>query len=103
MIFDSAKIVDKRSRTCYNAHMRKPDYLTQSQTRKYLSVSARTAMRLIELHGVEFLGDRVLPFTVAEEILKKRGRREAELEKRLAPIRRQRQRAEEFARCYWGG
>lgn len=60
-------------------------------------------MRLIETHGVDFLGDRVLPFAVAEEILKKRGGREAELEKRLAPIRRQRERAEAFARRYWGG
>lgn len=83
--------------------MRKPDFLTQPQTQKYLSISARTAMRLIETHGIEFLGDRVLPFAVAEEILRKRGGREAELEKRLAPIRRQRQRAEEFARRYWGG
>lgn len=96
------KIVDNLDVVCYNVHMRKPDYLTQLQTQKFLSISARTAMRLIELHGIDVLGDRMIPLAVAEDILKKRGKRATDLEKRLAPIHRQLQRAAEFA-SQWGG
>lgn len=94
------KSIDKHAGICYNERMRKPDYLTETQTRKFLSISARTASRLIEAHGAEVLGEMVLPIEVAEAILSKRANRRHELEKRLAPIVRQQDRAAAFARSW---
>lgn len=92
------KFVDKRAGICYNERMRKPEYLTEMQTAKLLSISARTAGRLIEKHGIEVLGEVVLPMSIAEGILGKKEARRVELEKRLAPIRRQLAQAAEITR-----